>query len=339
MICATPTPQLQRLEPAARRRTLSVVIVVWNGKKYVLDCLESLKQHCSGIDLEVIVVDNASTDGTPDLVERRFPEFRLVRNQDNLGFSKANNVGMQLATGDFICLVNSDVKFTTDCFTPMLVYFAEHPEVAMVGPQSRGLDGEVKRSTLRFPTVWNQFCRSLGLDVVFKGSRLFGGLLMSDFDHRSTIPVEVLVGWFVMARRSAVDRVGLLDPRFFIYGEDVDWCYRFCQAGEKIVFFAETSAIHYGGGSSANAPLRFYLEQCFANGQYWRKHHGRFGYLAFLAISGVHQFVRLVGAVVSYPLAPTQRSQKRDKVRRSLACLRWLSQPYPSPLQMHIDPK
>ena len=324
---ATSTPQLQPLEPAANRRTVSVVIVVWNGKKYVLDCLESLKQHCTGLDLEVIVVDNASTDGTPNLVEERFPEFRLVRNPDNLGFAKANNIGMRLTTGDFICLVNSDVKLTTDCFTPMLAYFAQHPEIAMLGPQSRGADGDVKRSTLRFPTAWNQFCRSLGLDAVFKRSRLFGGLLMSDFDHCSTMPVEVLAGWFVMARRGAIERVGLLDPQFFIYGEDVDWCYRFREAGERVVFFADTNAIHYGGASSANAPLRFYLEQCFANGQYWRKHHGWAGYLAFLAISGLHQFVRLVAAVVRYPFARSQKPQTRDKVKRSLACLRWIGHP------------
>ncbi len=189
-----------------------------------------------------------------------FPGYKLIRNTENLGFAKANNIGMAQCSGDFVCLVNSDVKFIDDCISPMLAYLSENPDVAMLGPKMLAASGDVGRSTMRFPTVWNVFCRAVGLDVVFKHSRLFGGHLMRDFDHDTTVPVEVLNGWFVLVRRSALDHVGLLDPQFFMYGEDMDWCYRFHEAGEKVVFFAGAGAIHYGGGSSSNAPLRFYLE-------------------------------------------------------------------------------
>ena len=228
------------------RGTVSLVIVVWNAKRYVQECLESLREHCQDVYDEVIVVDNASTDGSPELIAETFPEFRLIRNSENLGFAKANNIGIAQCSGDYVCLVNSDVKFTGDCLSPMLQYLSENPGVGMVGPKMLGRNGKVWRSTMRFPTVWNQFCRALGLDVAFKHSQLFGGYLMSDFDHETTTPVEVLNGWFVLVRRSALDRVGLLDPQFFMYGEDVDWCYRFHEAGEKIIFFAESEAIHYG---------------------------------------------------------------------------------------------
>jgi len=272
----------------------------------------------------VIVVDNASTDGSAELVEQMFPEFRLIRNAENLGFAKANNIGIAQSSGDYVCLVNSDVKFLNDCISPLIEYLSENATVAMVGPKMLAPDGKVWRSTMRFPTLWNHFCRALGVDVAFKNSRLFGGLLMSDFDHQTTTPVEVLNGWFVVVRRKAMERVGLLDPQFFMYGEDVDWCYRFRQAGDGVVFFAEAAAIHYGGASSSHAPLRFYLELYRATWQYWKKHHGGLAQMAFLAAFAVHHSVRLLGSGILYLCIPSRRAQTATKFQRSLACLQWV---------------
>jgi GT2 family glycosyltransferase len=321
-----------RLYTETRAHRVSVVIVVWNAKTYVLECLESLREHCAGVYSEVIVVDNASSDGTPDMVAERFPEFQLIRNSENLGFARANNTGMSQCTGEYVCLVNSDVKFTSDCITPMLDYLAGHADVGMVGPQMLGANGEVRRSTMRFPTVWNSFSRALGLDVLFKGSRVFGGMMMSDFDHRKTGEVEVLNGWFVLARRSAIERVGLFDPQFFMYGEDVDWSYRFHQEGQKLVFFAETGAIHYGGASSAQAPVRFHLELYRATWQYWRKHRGWLAQRAFLATVVIHHALRALTAAVSYLLVPAQRADAGLRLERSFRCLQWVARAFSEPL-------
>lgn len=319
--------------------TVSIIIVVWNAKAYVIECLQSLKEHCAGTYTEVIIVDNASTDGTAELIECRFPEFTLIRNSENLGFAQANNIGILQSTGEYVCLVNSDVKFTSDCISPMLKYFGQHPEVSMLGPQSLWPDGEVRRSTMHFPTVWNSFCRALGLHRIFKTPRL-SGLETGGFDHRSTRPVQVLVGWFVMARRSAINRVGLLDTQFFIYGEDVDWCYRFHKCGEKVVFFAGAQAIHYGGASSSHAPLRFFLEQRYSEWQYWRKHRGRIGQLLFLSFLMIHHTVRITGCTFLYLLLPGRRAETRNKIRRSVACLQWLFHPYrrPAEVAMAFEP-
>ena len=315
---------------------VSVIIVVWNAKKYVLECLESLREYCQHVYDEVIIVDNASIDGTPELIAEMFPEFKLIRNLENLGFAKANNIGMEQCSGDYVCLVNSDVKFTSDCLSPLLKFLSENPEVGMVGPKMLLPDGRVARSTMRFPTVWNQFCRAVGLDVAFKKSRLFGGYLMSDFNHQTTSSVEVLNGWFVVVSRTALDRVGVLDPQFFMYGEDVHWCYRFVEAGQRVVFFAEADAIHYGGASSSNAPLRFYLEQCYASWQYWRKHHGWLG-MAFLGNLALYHVVRIVGAAWSYLVSPSERPTSLAKLKRALLCLQWVIQPQRKPLEMGID--
>jgi GT2 family glycosyltransferase len=311
-------------QPQARPARVSVVIVVWNAKKYVVECLESLREHCAKVCSEVIVVDNASSDGTPELIAEMFPECKLIRNPENYGFAKANNIGIAQSSGEYICLVNSDVKFIDDCISLMVRYLEEHAGVGMLGPKMLGATGEVRRSTMRFPTVWNNFCRAIGLDSLFKRSRSFGGLMMSDFDHRTTAPVEVLNGWFLLVRRRAVERVGLLDPQFFMYGEDVDWCYRFREAGETVVFFGEAGAIHYGGASSANAPLRFYLELYRATWQYWRKHHGGLAQLGFLVAFSIHHSVRLLGSGFIYLCSPSQRPDTAARFKRSLACLQWV---------------
>jgi GT2 family glycosyltransferase len=318
---ALPLPLPQ---PQAGVARVSVVIVVWNAQKYVLECLGSLREHCQKLCAEVIVVDNASTDGTPELVAEMFPEFKVIRNRENLGFAKANNIGITECSGDYICLVNSDVKFLDDCISPMVRYLSEHPGVAMLGPKMLAADGEVRRSTMRFPTVWNNFCRAIGIDSLFKRSRLFGGMMMSDFDHQTTGPVEVLNGWFLVVRRRAIERVGLLDAQFFMYGEDVDWCYRFRQAGEQVVFFAEAGAIHYGGASSANAPVRFYLELYRATWQYWRKHRGGLAQLGFLASFAIHHAIRLVASGLLYLCSPSRRTPTAARFKRSLACLQWV---------------
>ena len=305
---------------------VSVVIVVWNAKKYVLECLDSLREHCKNVYTEVIVVDNCSTDGTPEIVEEMFPALKLIRNPENYGFAKANNIGISASSGEYICLVNSDVKFVDDCISPLLGYLGANPGVAMVGPKMllRRL-GWFARSTMRFPTPWSYFCRALGLDVVFKRSRLFGGFMMSDFNHQTTRPVEVLNCWFVLARRNAIQRVGPLDPQFFMYGEDLDWCYRFHQAGEQIVFFADAGAIHYGGASSSNAPIRFHLEMCRADWQLWRKHRGWLGGASFLFILAIHASVRLFLSAVRYVCLPSQRPDTLLKLNTSLAILGWLA--------------
>jgi GT2 family glycosyltransferase len=326
---ATLTATNNFVKPASPAQTaaenaVSIVIVSWNAKRYLAECLESLQRQCGEVRPEVIVVDNASSDGSPELVASQFPHVRLIRNVENAGFARANNAGIALSTGEYVCLVNSDVRFVSNCFAPMLRYMQEHPEVALLGPKMLSAEGEVRRSTMRFPTLWNSYCRALGLDGIFRKSRIFGGQLMADFDHQTTRDAEVLNGWFWMARRSALEEVGLLDEQFFMYGEDIDWCYRFRQAGKRIIFFAGAEAIHYGGASSGNAPVRFYLEMYRAGWQFWHKHHGRMAQAGFLTSIGLHHILRTAGYSLLYLARPGLRAASGLKISRSLACLRWL---------------
>jgi GT2 family glycosyltransferase len=303
---------------------LSIVVVTWNAKKYVWECLSSLlklKELCSS---EIIVIDNDSSDGTPELVRDSFPLVKLVRNDSNLGFAKATNIGIKEASGKYVCLINSDVVVPEGCIESMFRYMEQNQDIGLLGPQMLGPDGLVHRSTMRFPTVWSSFCHALALDSLFKGSKFFGGFLMRDFEHDKTMDVDVLNGWFWMVRRTALDQVGLLDERFFIYGEDIDWCRRFYLADWRVVLYHAAAALHYGGASSARAPIRFYIEMQRANLQYWKKHSSRLAIWCFVFNSWIHHIIRIVGHGTICMFSRSRCSEAAFKVERSVASIRWL---------------
>lgn len=301
---------------------LSVVIATWNCKKYVEECLHSFRQHVR-ISSEVIVVDNASTDGTAEMIAQQFPEVRLIRSADNVGFARANNIGILASNSRYLALINPDVKLLAGCVERALAAIEAEPSVGMLGPGMIGRDGSVHRSGMRFPTLWNLLCDALALHRVFGRRPIFGGHLMADFNWDSSRDVDVLSGWFWLIRRDALREVGLLDEQFFMYGEDLDWCKRFRDAGWRVVFEPKAAAIHYGGGSSEQAPIRFCLEMQRSNQQYWNKHHPRITRPLYVAIVSLHSLVRLVRYWCRQALRAND-VDTRYKVRLYAECLRHL---------------
>lgn len=210
---------------------LSFIVVSWNAKEILSKCLQSLTRETSHLYSEIIVVDNASTDGSPELVREQFPHVKLICNDANLGFAKANNIGIKQSTGRYLFLVNSDVIILEGCIDSMCTYMDQHLGIGVLGPKILSPDGMVQRSTMEFPTLWNCFCRALALDSIFRSSKLFGGQLMTYWSHDTIRNVEVINGCLWMVRREALRKVGLLDEDFFFCGEDIDWCKRFVDAG------------------------------------------------------------------------------------------------------------
>ncbi len=303
---------------------ISAIIVSWNACGFLRNCLNSIRKTAGFVVCEVVVVDNASTDGSPEMVEEEFPEVKLVRAGENLGFAKANNLGIRHATGSYLALVNSDVVIHPECLQRLLAFLKARKDVGLVGPKILGGDGCLQRTCRRLPTVWNTLCRSIALDDVFGHYPLFSGREMRHWNHETEAPVEVLSGCFWLARHEAVEDVGGLDERFFFYAEDVDWCKRFWDAGWKVIFFPEATATHFGGGSSANAPLHYAIELLRANLAYWRKHHGRIGQLTFYVLSVLNYSLRLVLLSFKTVVRPGNHHQNAFKLRRSLICVRWL---------------
>lgn len=305
-------------------KSISIVIVSWNCRKFLEECLESLSDYRHDPQAEIFVVDNASEDGTPELVRDGYPEVIVIQSTENLGFTKANNIGIRRSTGEYVCLINPDVRVLDGCIEKMRVYMEANPRVGLLGPRMLGADGKPDRSYMGEPSLWNLFCRALALDSLFPRSKLFSGFLMFYFKKDQIADVDILNGWFWMTRREALDEVGLLDEALFMYGDDLDWSKRFRNAGWKVVYFPEAAAIHYRGGTTARAPVRFSVEMRRANFQYWQKNHGRVSQFMYLVIVGMHEVLRLIGYLLFLLSPKSNRDEVGSKLRRSVACLQWL---------------
>jgi GT2 family glycosyltransferase len=308
----------------SRETMISVIIVSWNARDYLLQCLASLSSEACRYPMEVIVVDNASSDGSADAVASSYPGVRLIRNTENLGFAKANNIGVAASRGRYLCFVNSDVKVLPHCVTRLVDFCEAQPKVGMAGPRVIGGDGKLQRSCRGFPNVWNMFCRALALDSLFPRNKAFSGYKLYHWPQDTLRPVDILTGCFWLVRREALDQVGLLDEEFFMYAEDMDWCKRFWAHGWQVFFVPSAEAIHYGGASSSNSPVRFYVEMHRANLQYWKKHHSCLAVAGYFVIMCVHELLRAVGYFIAGLIKPPTRESYQHKIRRSVTCLKWL---------------
>jgi GT2 family glycosyltransferase len=310
------------LGPADPGTDISIVIVSWNARQYLRECLQSLRMATGKLSAEIIVVDNASSDGTADMVRSEFPEVQFIDTGNNLGFSCGNNLGVKLAKGKYICLVNPDVNVPPSCLPKMFSFMQQNPGIGLLGPKMLDADGIARRSGMRFPTLWGVLLRSLAADTWMKGRASSANWLMNDFQFDQLRDMDVLNGWFWMARREAVSHVGLLDVNFFMYGEDMDWCKRFHENGWRVVFYPEAEATHYGGGCSANDPLRFSVEQQRANLQYWKKYHGRISLLLYAVAVWLGHAVRLTGWSLIGLAKSSARTRARYEVKHNFECMR-----------------
>jgi GT2 family glycosyltransferase len=301
---------------------ISVVIVGWNAKYYLELCLQSLTEAPPRRSMEILVVDNASTDGSAEMIETRFPSVKLIKSTENLGFAKGNNVAIRQCRGRYVALVNPDVIVFPGCLDALADFLDSNPKVGNVGPRVLNPDMSLQSTCRRFPTLWNNFCSATSLASIFKNSRVFAGEHMFYFAHDKTLAVDVLVGCFSMIRREAFDSVGLLDEDLFMYGDDVDWCRRAWKAGWEVVFYPGAQAIHDRGKITAPYPVRFAVAQQKSVLHYWSKHHGIFGRIGIGSIILFHHLLRYCLAVVSS--FANSRRREIDNVRKqvSAACLR-----------------
>jgi GT2 family glycosyltransferase len=303
---------------------VSVIVVSWNARKYLIECLASLTAETCRYPMEIIVVDNASSDDSADQVARCYPNVILIRNGTNLGFAKANNIGISASTGRYLCFINSDVKVLKNCITGLVDFCQKHPGVGLVGPRLVGGDGKLQRSCRGFPDLWNMFFRALALDTFFPRCKMFTGYALTYWPQDGLRYVDIIFGSFWLVRREALIEVGLLDESFFMYGEDLDWCKRFWADRWQVVFVPSCEAIHYGGASSSNCPMRFDIERQKADLQYWKKHHSYLATASYFMIACLHQALRAIGHSVAALLRWSGRQNSKYKLKMSVLCLKWL---------------
>lgn len=295
---------------------ISIIIVSWNAKQLLLNCLESIRSTAAGVSCEVIVVDNASSDGSPEAVRSQHPWVRLIETGANLGFAKGNNVGIREGLGRHYALINSDVILKPGCLQKLTSFMDQHPEVGLVGPRLFNGDGTFQASCRFQPRLGNHFARAVFLNT---------SLADPVYWESKTAEVEVLAGAFWVARREAVTQVGPLDEAFFFYGEDIDWCHRFRAAGWKVCFHPEAEAIHYGDGSAGADPMRFNAELRRATLQVWEKYHNRTSTMAYLFGGMLYHVLRIAASGVRWLSSPGNREGSAAKWKQHWCSLRWLA--------------
>lgn len=267
---------------------LSIVIVSWNTRDLLKDCLNSIYYYTKGITFEVFVVDNASSDRSADMVRQLFPDVSVISNQTNAGFAKANNQAIRISKGRYVSLLNPDTLLIEDVFSPLIKYADTKEEIGAIGPKILSRDGKRidKGCARRLPNLYFEFCRLSGLSGRFSKTRIFGSECTYTLHHTVSRYVDGLSGSCMVVRRSTIDGVGLMDENQFMYGDDIDWCMRFLNAGWKIFYYADVSIIHYGGESAKQANLSTILQSEKARIYYYRKYHGKlYAFIFSLQIS------------------------------------------------------
>ena len=309
---------------------LSIIIVNWNTKDLLKACLRSVYAETRGLTFEVFVVDNASTDGSPEMVERTFPQVRLIRNAANVGFARASNQALRLSRGRYVLLLNPDTLILDQALVRMVHFMDQHPDVGALGPKILTAEGEVDlRCARRFPSLLSELFELTRLSARFPHNRLFGSYLMSYWDHNDRREVEVLTGACLLVRREAMKQAGSLDEDFYMYGEDVDWCYRLRRAGWQVWYDSHTYIIHLGSQSTRLVQEEMGLERFRSRHALFRKHRGPLYagiYKALLlAITLAKQAFFWGRALVSRDEG--RRCRYRDKVRLHGQVLRWILNP------------
>jgi GT2 family glycosyltransferase len=259
---------------------LTIVIVNYNVKYFLEQCLYAALKACARVSSEIIVVDNDSVDGSCQMVEEKFQEVKLIANKENLGFSKANNQAIRIARGEYILLLNPDTVVEEDCFLKIVEFMDKTPDAGGLGVKM--IDGRgrfLPESKRGLPTPEVAFWKMFGFSRLFPHSKRFGHYHLGYLDNNRTHEVEVLAGAFMLLRRTTLDKVGLLDEDYFMYGEDIDLSYRITKGGYKNYYFPETTIIHYKGESTKKGSINyvkvFYNAMIIFAGKHFSKGNAR----------------------------------------------------------------
>jgi len=289
---------------------LSVIIVNWNTRELLAQCLESLYQTIH-VPCEVIVVDNASEDGSAEMVRSVFPQVRLIENTENVGFARANNQAIRAGRGKYVLLLNSDTIVQPGALDSIVRFADQHPEAGIVGGRLLNADGSLQPSWNEFPTLLSEL---MGRN--FRRRRPLVG--------ESAYEVDWVGGACLLAQREAIEAVGLLDENFFMYSEEADWCYRMIQNGWKVYYFPKAKVIHFGGGSSHRCNEAMVIQLYRSKLLFFHKHYGmmrslclRYALLLRFAIKGA-----MMG--ILYVLSGGRYATGRRLMQRQLVLIRGL---------------
>ena len=253
---------------------LSIVIPTYNAHEWIQGCLDSIRLHRPASDYEIIVVDDVSTDDSVAIVRRQYPDVRLFANDTNVGFGKTVNVGLKASTGDHILILNNDTWMHAGALDAMTAYLDAHADVGIVGPKVLSGDGSLQQQCRRrIPTPMAALLYFSGVAKLFPGNPSVAGYLMTAADENETTDVDAVSGACLMVRRAALDQIHGFDPEYYLYGEDMDFCWRTKLAGWKVVYYPGAAITHFGGqGGTGKKKIYATIEWHRAMWIFYRKH-------------------------------------------------------------------
>ncbi|MCP5097943.1 MAG: glycosyltransferase family 2 protein [Chloroflexi bacterium] len=271
---------------------LSIVVVSWNVRGLLYACLQSIERNQAGLDLEVILVDSASSDGTVEMVKESFPWVKLIACNENVGFPRGNNMGIERANGRYILLLNPDTEIVGDALQTMLQYMESYQDVGVVGAQLLNTDGSVQSSRRRFPTLMTGFFESTWLQGA--APSLLRHYYMLDVPDNEQAEADWIMGACMFMRQEVVRQIGGMDEAYFMYSEELDLCHRIKANGWRVIYLPQAKIKHHYGKSSEQAVTSRHINFNRAKLRYFRKYHGRIAALVlrlFLLLNYVSQIV------------------------------------------------
>lgn len=298
-----------------KQPAVSVLIVSYNTCDMTVACIASVLAQPTGESCEIVVVDNNSVDGSADAIASRFPEVRLIRSVENLGFARANNLAAQHASSDFILLLNPDTVVLDDAISKLLVFALANKQARIWGGRTVFADGSLNPYTCwRFMTLWSLATKAIGLTSLFGANDLFNREGYGGWLRNSVRQVELVVGCFLLIETALWKRLGGFDPRFFMYAEEADLCFRSYAEGAAPLFTPDATIIHYGGASEPEASAKL-IRLFRGKATFMHKHWPSWKLNAGLALLQLHTLIRWIG----YSLF--SRLKRREKYR--LAAEKW----------------
>jgi GT2 family glycosyltransferase len=284
---------------------LSIIIVNWNTRDLLRECLSSIYKHPPSAAFEVLVVDNASADGSVQMLEEGFPQVRLIENHENIGFARANNQAIQQSIGHYVLLLNPDTQVKPNTLVDLVEFLDENPQAGAAGPRLLNPDGNLQTSCYPAPTLSKELWRLFHLDKLYT----YGVYAMQAWDLDAPRSVDIVKGASLILRREALDQVGLLDEDYFIYTEEVDLCYRLKKSGWQLFWVPRSQVIHHEGQSTQLKSREMFLQLYKSKLIFFRKNHGSLAAGIYKAILFTASLTRLVVS----PLAWLERGPKRQQ--------------------------
>ncbi|MHA2401675.1 MAG: glycosyltransferase family 2 protein [Candidatus Kariarchaeaceae archaeon] len=284
---------------------ISIIIVNWNTKELLADCLASIYASPPGGEFDIWVVDNSSTDGSPDLIKERYPEIKLIENQENIGFARANNQAFRECQGKSVLLLNPDTVVEAGAIKELEKFLDRMPEAGMVGARLNNPDGSLQISAFPIPTLSREFWRMFHLDYFVP----YANYPMEDWNLNSAREVDTLLGACMLIRCEALDEFGIFDEEYFIYSEEVDLCTRLKKAGWHLYWVPSAVVVHYGGQSTQQVAGEMFLRLYEGKILYFRKHRSKISVIVYKLIL----FTATIARLILTPFIFIEKPNKRDE--------------------------